>query len=127
MYGKIENDKIKYFTPYKGGLLLNDFLIINPTEAQYNEAGWYRVENIAEDGTDEIIDGVIRHYIGAPLPPYKPSYAELVEQKIRMKYSMSDEFAILRQRDTKADEFSEYFDFCEKCKAEAKDELEMEE
>ena len=35
---------------------------------------------------------------------------------IRIKYSVSDELAILRQRDTKADEFKEYYDYVEWCK-----------
>lgn len=50
-------------------------------------------------------------------------YPQLVENKIRKKYSMSAEFAILRQRDTKPEEFAEYNAFCELCKAEAKTEL----
>lgn len=50
-------------------------------------------------------------------------YPKLVENKIRKKYSMSAELAILRQRDTKPEEFAEYNAFCEQCKAEAKTEL----
>ena len=50
-------------------------------------------------------------------------YPQLVENKIRKKYSVSAELAILRQRDTKPEEFAEYNAFCELCKAEAKTEL----
>ena len=50
-------------------------------------------------------------------------YNEKVNDKIRAKYSISQEFAILRQRDTKPDEFNEYNAYCEQCKAEAKSEL----
>lgn len=50
-------------------------------------------------------------------------YPQLVEKKIRTKYSVSAELAILRQRDTKPEEFAEYNAFCELCKAEAKTEL----
>ena len=50
-------------------------------------------------------------------------YPQLVENKIRTKYSMSAELAILRQRDTKPEEFAEYNAFCELCKVEAKTEL----
>lgn len=50
-------------------------------------------------------------------------YPQLVENKIRTKYSVSAELAILRQRDTKPEEFAEYNAFCELCKAEAKTEL----
>ena len=50
-------------------------------------------------------------------------YPQLVENKIRTRYSMSAELAILRQRDTKPEEFAEYNAFCEQCKAQAKTEL----
>lgn len=50
-------------------------------------------------------------------------YPQLVEKKIRTKYSVSAELAILRQRNSKPEEFAEYNSFCESCKAEAKNEL----
>ena len=50
-------------------------------------------------------------------------YPQLVENKIRKKYSVSAELAILRQRNSKPEEFAEYNAFCELCKAEAKTEL----
>lgn len=50
-------------------------------------------------------------------------YPQLVENKIRTKYSVSAELAILRQHETKPEEFAEYNAFCELCKAEAKTEL----
>lgn len=53
-------------------------------------------------------------------------YDELVDSKIRARYTVSQEFAILRQRDTKPDEFAEYNAYCEQCKAEAKAELGIE-
>ena len=51
------------------------------------------------------------------------TYPQLVENKIRKKYSISAEFAILRQRNSKPEEFAEYNAFCELCKSEAKNEL----
>ena len=50
-------------------------------------------------------------------------YDELVDSKIRARYTVSQEFSILRQRDTKPDEFAEYNAYCEQCKAEARAEL----
>ena len=50
-------------------------------------------------------------------------YPQLVENKIRKKYSVSAELAILRQRNSKPEEFAEYNAFCELCKTEAKNEL----
>lgn len=51
-------------------------------------------------------------------------YKRLVNEKIRAKYSINDELAILRQRDTKPDEFAEYNAFVEAIKAEAKAQIE---
>lgn len=50
-------------------------------------------------------------------------YESLVENKIRQRYTLSQELAILRQRDSKQDEYQEYFNYCEACKAEAKSQL----
>ena len=50
-------------------------------------------------------------------------YPGLVEKMIRSKYTVSAELAILRQRDTKPDEYQAYFAFCEECKAKAKAEI----
>lgn len=48
------------------------------------------------------------------------AYETDVEARIRTRYSVSQELAILRQRDTKPEEFAEYNAFAEECKAEAK-------
>ena len=53
------------------------------------------------------------------------NYEQLVEKYIRAKYSISQEFAILRQKETKPLEYSEYFEYCEECKAKAKREIEQ--
>ena len=45
-------------------------------------------------------------------------YQERVVSRIRAKYSVDDELAILRQRDTKPEEFAEYNAFVEQVKAE---------
>ena len=44
------------------------------------------------------------------------TYKQKVSCLIREKYSIDDEIAILRQRDTKPEEFAEYNKFCEDCK-----------
>lgn len=43
-------------------------------------------------------------------------YGEAINSEIRKKYSQSEEFAILRQKDEKPEEYAEYFDYCEQCK-----------
>lgn len=49
------------------------------------------------------------------------TYGDLVDFLIRTKYNMSEEFAILRQKDSKEDKFNEYNSFCELCKITAKE------
>ena len=44
-------------------------------------------------------------------------YDEAVNAKIREKYTESQEFAILRQRDDKPTEYAEYYAYCEECKS----------
>lgn len=53
--------------------------------------------------------------------PYKDQVVTL----IRERYSTDDELAILRQRETKPEEFKAYDDYCEACKAQVKQELGM--
>jgi hypothetical protein len=43
-------------------------------------------------------------------------YDEAVNERIRKRYSESQEFAILRQRDQKPEEYAAYFGYCEECK-----------
>lgn len=78
--------------------------VINPTE-----------EMILADGWQEFVVSESEFCM--------PTYEERVEQLIREKYSINQEFAIQRQRETKPDEFEEYFTFCEECKAKAKNEI----
>ena len=51
---------------------------------------------------------------------YNKVFADTYEKKIvyliRDKYTIDDELAILRQRDTKPEEFAEYNAYCEECK-----------
>lgn len=49
------------------------------------------------------------------------TYQQRVVSRIREKYSVDDEIAIIRQRDTKPEEFLAYYEFIEKIKEEEKD------
>lgn len=44
------------------------------------------------------------------------NYKTQIDALIRKKYSINDEIAILRQRDTKTKEFNEYFEYVENVK-----------
>ena len=47
-------------------------------------------------------------------------YDAEVNRLIRQRYTASQEFSVLRQRDEKPDEFAEYNEYCEWCKNEIK-------
>ena len=44
------------------------------------------------------------------------NYNEEVDNEIRKRYSVSQEFAILRQKDSKPEEYAKYYAYCEECK-----------
>lgn len=52
------------------------------------------------------------------------TYEELVITLIRQKYSINEELAILRQRDSKPQEFAEYNQFVENIKLQLKTKIE---
>ena len=60
-----------------------------------------------------------------PQPTVQDRYQALVVQYIRERYTADDETALLRKRLAGLDvnEFQEYNDFCEQCKARARQEL----
>lgn len=54
---------------------------------------------------------------------FNEEYSARVEELVRAKYSVSAELAILRQRDSKPEEFAVYNAYVEQCKVQAKAEL----
>lgn len=54
------------------------------------------------------------------------NYNEEVNNMVRQKYSLSEELAILRQRDSKPEEFAAYNEYAEYCKVEVKKKLNIE-
>ena len=59
----------------------------------------------------EIIDKMLSEYLQSV------DYGEAINEEIRKKYTESEEFAILRQKDLKPEEYATYYAYCEKCKA----------
>lgn len=53
----------------------------------------------------------------------RAEYENRVNALIREKYSVSQEFAIMRQQTDKPEEYAEYYEYCEQCKATAKAEI----
>lgn len=54
------------------------------------------------------------------IPDQSINYNEEVNSMIRQRYSLSEELAIPRQRDTKSEEFAAYNEYAEECKAKVK-------
>lgn len=52
-------------------------------------------------------------------------YEMAVEYLIRDKYTLYEELAIQRQRDSKSEEFKAYNDYCEACKSKARELLKI--
>lgn len=76
--------------------------------------------------TDELLveAGYEIREVQIPEPaPYQPTYEERVVELIRLRYDINSELAILRQRDSKPEEFAEYNEYCEECKIQAKEEV----
>lgn len=51
-------------------------------------------------------------------------YGEAINSEIRKKYTESEEFAILRQKEEKPEEYATYYAYCESCKAYVKEQIE---
>ena len=99
---------------------------INATNTERHGAQRYQVYDENGIANYSIVNGVlVARDKTAELSRIKNTieYPQLVENKIRTKYSVSAELAILRQRNSKPEEFAEYNAFCELCKSEAKNEL----
>lgn len=101
-------------------------ICINATNTDRHGAQRYQVYDENGIANYAIVNGaLVERDKSAELAEIKVTidYPQLVENKIRTRYSVSAELAILRQRETKPEEFAEYNAFCELCKVEAKTEL----
>ena len=72
----------------------------------------------ANEAWDEYED--IQVYIPYTEAELQEQYENAVNAAIREKYTLSQELAILRQRETKPEEYAEYNAYCEACKAQSK-------
>ena len=83
-------------------LVLNGKTFVPPTDELLVEAG-YEIKEIEIHKVEHTL-----------------TYEEKVVGLIREKYTIDQELAIQRQRDSKPEEFAEYNTYCEECKVKAK-------
>lgn len=98
--------------------MLNTIKIVNKPKSFLDDClkeSLYKISNIEIRG--DVADFTIQY-----MDPI--IYGDQVVSYIRLKYSESDELAVLRQRDTKIDEFNTYFTYAEECKVKAKADIE---
>lgn len=102
-----------YDEPVEGGVEITDERWLELIDGQ--AAGMLITE-------DEQGSPVLTEYVDSvPMPTYE----QRVQQIIRERYSVADELAILRQRDTKPDEFAAYFEYAEQCKTQAEKQMQL--
>ena len=89
-------------------------IITNPTKKELEEDCYYVLSQQEIEDYQNAMNISVSPYYGL-------NYEDIVVELIRQKYTINDELAILRQKDTKASEFLFYNSFCEECKLRAKD------
>lgn len=99
---RVENNKV-YTT-----IELDNLKVTNPTLEQFKSLGW-------------------EEYTYQEPEPYLPTLEELVEQKIRERYSINQEFEVQRKRDIEPENFQAYFNYVEECIREAHEQPHREE
>lgn len=143
MYAKLINGEL---IPAPNKIEKDGMLIVNPRGDLLKQLG-YKEIIIIDESTIEPVEGdsledtvIIDNGDKIAIPNYTEladkievrytyedkviptiSYEERVISLIREKYSVDDELAIIRQKDTKPEEFNTYFSFVEDCKANIKE------
>ena len=101
--------------------------VISPDYEPYPEYTDEQVEALFAQAAEQ--NAMIKDVNGVPTLVARPAptkeetqaaYENAVNAAIREKYTLSQELAILRQRDTKPEEYAAYNEYCEECKAVAK-------
>ena len=104
---------------------------IGTTEQDYADGKWVKISKkqsgfYAENphaSFSEIMNMEMKEAV-VPEISIEEQYKMLVVSKIRAEYDIDDELAIQRKRDEDASTFLKYHNYCEQCKADAKQELE---
>ncbi|MGN0761660.1 MAG: hypothetical protein ACI4MV_06955 [Christensenellales bacterium] len=143
VFNQAKTQELTVYDLNKGRLVSDTVITVTPAVAGQEEIGHY--ETIAEysNGGKDVAWVVDQPFIESKpevkeveeIQLYIPftveeqaqydqaKYESLVESKIRQKYTLSQELAILRQKETKSQAYQAYFDYCEECKSTAKSEI----
>ena len=101
--------------------------IVSPDYEPYPEYTDEQVEALFAQAAEQ--NAMIKDVNGVPTLVARPAptkeetqaaYENAVNAAIREKYTLSQELAILRQRDTKPEEYAAYNEYCEECKKKEK-------
>jgi hypothetical protein len=141
VFDENKNYELKNYDLEKGYLKADKiFVAFHPEVPEQEEQSHYEVIRVYDNGGKDV-----KKVIDVPHQKYQEAYEEYediyvyipytqsqieknkkakyeftVEKYIRERYPLNAELAILRQRDTKPDEFAEYYDYVEQCKSRAK-------
>lgn len=115
----IKESAMKYISGNKVALPWGTYVIMSTEE--YNAFYASRPKRarlqVRDDGYPEWLE------IQTTAEEYRVKYEKAVDSKIREKYTVSQELSILRQRDSKPDEYATYNTYCEQCKTIARAEI----
>lgn len=123
MYGKIENEKIIYASK---DVIIDGKRVINPTKEMMLSLGYKQVINTEYPNDDkhykqsyiENEDNITLVWLDNENEYWaNVDYEEAVNNEIRKRYNESQEFAILRQKEEKPEDYKVYYEYCEECKA----------
>ena len=106
-------------------IAINEYRIMGSiSELTAEELGDYTIINIPYPDVvfEDFISGIFSEelYSLRKKDTNNELYKQSIIRKIREKYSIDDEMAIVRQRISKPAEYAEYETYCEQAKAEAK-------
>lgn len=133
-YAKLENGQL---IPAPGEVRQDGMVIMNPGPEILGPMGYKPVEyterpeittpgnELREVYTDNGDRITVTWGEFTPEPSPEPSYEEQVVALIRERYDQNAENALNRQRNRKPEEFEQYSNYCEECKATVKQKLGM--
>lgn len=121
-------EKYKFFRQYTRNLITIKDTIEYKNEISYNEYGDEVIVQVPYAVAKEVPFKLNKYDVELSrtdttitFKRYSPkSYEQVVEDLIRLKYTVSGELAILRQKEVKQEEYTAYYVYCEECKSYAK-------